>query len=351
MKHTSIFPRSGDRGYTKFLIFSYVISALLVLGSTAVWAKSPETAKVAFMSKRDGNAEIYIMNPDGSEQVNLTRHPAADYNPAWAPNGKQILFSSDRDGIFDLYLMDTESTNVRKVFESSKYRWNPTWSPDGKRIAYAQGDPGKAKLQFGLRFVPYADLTLYIATPNGDSVEKLTAGFQPSWSPDGREIAFVVGDLKHTPLGIVNVHTRTHKTLLSKEVPWIFDPTWAPRGNKIAFAKIDGAGFNAQGFISFKKGVLYIANRDGTGLQQVTDENSSSSPTWAPHGKELIYDAFIRGPGGASFQIFKTDLNGHNTTQLTHDGINTSPDWFDPFYSVSPSEQLLTTTWGKIKTD
>ena len=136
------------------------------------------------------------MNPDGSEQMNLTQHPAADYNPAWSPNGKQILFSSDRDGIFDLYLMDPDGTNVQKVFKSSKYRMDAAWSPDGKRIAYAQGDPRKAILQFGMRFVPYADLTLHVAAVNGDAVEKLTDGFEPSWSPDGREIAFVVGGRK-----------------------------------------------------------------------------------------------------------------------------------------------------------
>ena len=85
----------GTGGCTKFLIFSYVISALLVFsGNPAVWAEPPTTAKIVFMSKRDGISEIYMMNPDGSEQVNLTQHPAEDYNPAWSPNGKHILFSS-----------------------------------------------------------------------------------------------------------------------------------------------------------------------------------------------------------------------------------------------------------------
>ena len=217
MKRKYIFPCSEAVGYTKFLLFSYVTIALLLLNSgLTAWAEAPSTAKVVFMSKRDGNAEIYVMNPDGSKQVNLTQHPAADYHPTWSPNGKQILFSSDRDGIFDLYLMDPDGTNVRKVFKSSKYRWDPAWSPDGKRIAYAQGDPGKAKLQFGLRFVPYADLTIYVATPNGDSVEKLTDGFNPSWSPNGDAIAFVVGGLKHTPLGIFSVQKRARKDTLVK---------------------------------------------------------------------------------------------------------------------------------------
>ena len=334
----------GTGGCTKFLIFSCTISALLIFSSSiGVWAKAPERAKIAFMSKRDGNSEIYIMNPDGSEQINLTQHPAADYNPTWSPNGKQILFSSDRDGIFDLYLMDPDGTNIRRVFKSSKYRMDAAWSPDGKRIAYAQGDPGKAILQFGMRFVPYAELTLCVAAVNGDSVEKLTDGFNPSWSPDGSEIACVVGGRKGTPLGIFDLQRRSRKILLLKEMPWTLGPSWS-RDNKIAFAKLKGAGFDGQGFLGVKKATIYTVNSDGTGLHQIIDE-ASSDPSWSPDGNELVYNAW------ESSQLFKTDLNNGPPTQLTHAGRNSRPEWFDPFYSVSPSAQLLTTMWGKIKVE
>ena len=344
MKRRSVFPCSENQGYTKFTILIYAISTLLVFSaSTSVRAKAPTTEKIVFMSKRDGNAEIYIMNPDGSEQINLTQHPAADYNPAWSPNGKHILFSSDRDGIFDLYLMDVDGTNVRRIFKSGKYRMDAAWSPDGKRIAYAQGDPGKAKLQFGMRFVPYADLTLCVATANGDSVEKLTDGFGPNWSPNGREIAFVVGGRKGTPLGIFDLQRRSRKIVLLKEMPWTLGPSWS-RYDKIAFAKLEGAGFDGQGFLGVKKATIYTVNSDGTGLHQIIDE-ASSDPIWSPDGSELVYNAW------ESSQLFKTDLNNGTLTQLTHDGRNSRPDWFDPFYSVSPSVQLLTTMWGKIKMD
>lgn len=344
MKRRSVFPCSENQGYTKFTILIYAISTLLAFSaSTSVRAKAPETAKIVFMSKRDGNAEIYIMNPDGSEQLNLTQDSAADYNPAWSPNGKQILFSSDRDGIFDLYVMDPDGTNVRKIFKSSKYRMDGAWAPDGKRIAYARGEPGKAKLQFGMRFVPYADLTLYTATVNGDSVEKLTDGFNPSWSPDGREIAFVVGGRKGTPLGIFDLQRRSRKILLLKEMPWTLGPSWS-RDDKIAFAKLEGAGFDGQGFLGVKKATIYTVNSDSTGLHQIIDK-ASSDPVWSPDGNELIYRDW------QSSQLFKTNLNNGDPIRLTHQGRNSRPDWFDPFYSVSPSLQLLTTMWGKIKTD
>ena len=72
------------------------------------------------------------MNPDGSDQKNLTQHRANDYAPVWSPTGRQILFVSDRGGIPDLYLMDADGTNVRQVFKKLRGREFPTWSPDGK---------------------------------------------------------------------------------------------------------------------------------------------------------------------------------------------------------------------------
>ena len=115
----------------------YVLSAFLVFATlSAVLAKAPETPKVVFTSRRDGNFEIYIMNPDGSDQINLTQHRAKDASPVWSPTGEQILFTSDRGGIEDLYLMDADGTNVRQVFKKLIGREFPTWSPDGKALAY-----------------------------------------------------------------------------------------------------------------------------------------------------------------------------------------------------------------------
>ena len=331
-----------------FLILSYTISALFLFShSTSVYAQAPETAKIAFVSKRDGNAEIYIMNPDGSQQVNLTQHPAEDYGPAWSPNGKQILFSSNRtEDLFDLYLMNADGTKVRKVFKDNQYRRDPAWSTDGKHIVYAQAAKRKAVLPDGTLLAPTAELTLYIATPNGTSVEKLTKGFDPSWSPDGDEIVYVVTGLDHTPLGVYDVATRTHKVLNPNELPWTMSPAWSPQGEKIAFAKLHGAEFNKQGRLGFWKAALYIMNSDGTGLQQVTDQLVANDPTWSPQGNQLIYN------DRAEFlQLYKIDLNGGNPTQLTREGNNIISDWFDPAYAlpVSPKPQLLTTQWAEVK--
>ena len=64
--------------------------------SHAAW--SPDGKKIAFVSKRDDNAEIYVMDADGANPINLTHHPALDGAPAWSPDGKKIAFMSKRDG-------------------------------------------------------------------------------------------------------------------------------------------------------------------------------------------------------------------------------------------------------------
>ena len=125
----------------RLLLISSLILLVLVCGSVfRVFGEAPTTPKILFTSTRDGNHEVYVMNPDGSEQVNLTQHPAGDMFAVWSPSGDQILFTSDRPGkrVWDLYLMDPDGSNVRRVFkrEIAVDRRSPTWSPNGKRFAY-----------------------------------------------------------------------------------------------------------------------------------------------------------------------------------------------------------------------
>ena len=117
----------------RFRLIFWLLSLTLMFSNISnIRAKAPATAKIVFASFRDGNGEIYIMNPDGSEQVNLTRDPAEDLSAVWSPEGKEILFASDRNGTRDLYLMDADGSNIRKVFKQTAYRRTPTWSSDGR---------------------------------------------------------------------------------------------------------------------------------------------------------------------------------------------------------------------------
>ena len=86
----------------------------------SVFAKAPDTPKIIFGTYRDGNRELYLMNLDGSEPVNITNHRADDISGAGSPTGAQILFTSDRDRgeSWDLYLMDADGGNETQRLRS-----------------------------------------------------------------------------------------------------------------------------------------------------------------------------------------------------------------------------------------
>ena len=327
----------------------YVLSTFLIFAPfSTVLAKAPETAKIVFSSMRDGNFEIYSMNPDGSEQTNLTQHRANDYAPVWSPTGKQILFISNRGGIPDLYLMDADGTNVRQVFKKLIGREFPTWSPDGKALAYHR----------------FHTFSIYTASIDGENEEKLTDGLWPAWSPNGSEIAFMAGEFVWAPNGnlkfldvrieIINLQTHVQEELLPRSI-WMHRPAWSPDSAQIAFT---WNGRQENGFLGGKVGLhttgIYIVNRDGSGLEKIIESGEDTgvfTPMWSPRGNELIYNIYNH-QGRGSRQLFKTTLDGGVPEQLTHRGDNFRADWFDPAFAlpVSPQPSLLTTTWGELKT-
>ena len=337
-------------------LLSYAISILLVLNVSVslLFAQAPTTPKILFTSARDGNREIYIMNPDGSEQVRLTQHAANDLNAVWSPTGEQILFTSDRDGKRDLYLMNPDGTNIRRVFKNElkrnfTLRDYPTWSPDGKQLAYMHINWDK-------------DIYAIYVTNLGEQAENFLAnGLHPAWSPDGGEIAcstFGDGQIK-----LINVRTGAQKRILPrKELGGQMSPSWSAMGDKLAFAWNNNPlppDFNPERGDKLPKEwsdkrTIYIANRDGTDLQQLVDEVGpmAEHPELSPNGKEILYTQKTRG----YLQIFKLNISSGVRIQLTHtEGAfqaNSGGDWFDPNYAlpVSPQPQLLTTTWGKVKT-
>ena len=338
----------------RLLVFFLSIAWVMNTSVFPVFAKAPTTPKILFTSARDGNREIYIMNPDGSEQVRLTHHPANDLNAVWSPTGEQILFVSDRSGKRDLYLMNPDGSNIRRYFKKEPkrnftFRDYPTWSPDGKQFAYMHINWDK-------------DIYAIHITNLGEQEENFFVnGLHPAWSPNGAEIACTI--LEGGRMTLINVHTGWQKRILPrKEVGGQTRPSWSAMADKLAFS------WNNNDLPpDFKPGdklpdgwtdkrTVYIVNRDGTGLKQLVDEAGPKAvtPVLSPSGDAVLYTQRIKG----RLQIFKLDINSSVQIQLTHivglslSQANAGGDWFDPVYAlpVSPQPQLLTTTWGKMKT-
>ena len=328
-------------------ILTFAIFAMFVLNVSIcpLFAQAPTTPKILFTSARDGNYEVYSMNPDGSEKVNITQHRASDYGGVWSPTGEKIIFVSDRGGERDLYMMNPDGSKVRRVFRRKieARRTSPSWSPDGKQIAYRHLD-----------FNAGATDGTYIATLGEQEEERIGNYGSPAWSPDGTEIACRGIEATGSWLILFNVRTQKHERILPKKtLQFQAGPSWSTAGDKIAFtgnkhripAILDRDLHNAWA----DKDTVFIVNRDGTGLKQLIEEDGPAA--WAsalsPNGSEVLYTQRSID----DYQIFKLDVNSGVRTQLTHTDRNMGADWFDPAYtlSVSPEPQLLTTTWGKVK--
>ena len=107
---------------------------------------SPDGNQILFVSNRDGNYNLYVINVDGTGLRRLTSHRAADHNPCWSPDGSKIAFVSDRSGNPDIYVMDSDGTNVIRLTTYSGYDSAPAWSPQGDRIVFESDRGGHGDL-------------------------------------------------------------------------------------------------------------------------------------------------------------------------------------------------------------
>jgi len=151
------------------------------VGTNYLPAFSPDGTRIAFMSARDGNPEIYVMNVDGSNLRRLTNHPENDATPTWSPNSAQIAFTSGRTGQPQIYVMGADGSNVRRLTTNESWADRPTWSPAPfNEIAFS----GRTGAGFDIKVYDIAtgqtrQITFGEGTNEG-----------PAYSPNGRHLAF-----------------------------------------------------------------------------------------------------------------------------------------------------------------
>ncbi len=147
-------------------------------------ALSADGRWIAYDSDRSGNSEIWKIPAGGGPPVQLSTHPSGDYVGDWSPDGQEIAFHSFRAGNRDIYVMAADGSAVQPVTSTpNAEEGNAEWSPDGNRLAFqAVASGGRKELVVASR--------THRGTPWGLPRPLGVAGGDPSWSPDGRLIAY-----------------------------------------------------------------------------------------------------------------------------------------------------------------
>jgi TolB protein len=254
-------------------------------------AASLTKSRIAFVSDRSGNNDIFLMDPDGANVSRLTATPDNEMVPSWAPSGRQIAYIRVSDQQTTLWVMSADGSNPRQLADSAR-AYRPAWSPDSHRLAFVSDRDG--------------NLEIYTVAATGGTPERLTRDpsddYAPSWSPDGGWIAFVSTRQGGSSLYLMRLDGSSLVRLTHTASDT--EPYWSPDGRAIAFVSFKDDDFS-----------LNIINPNGTDLRRVTGiSRVPAHPAWSPDGARIVID-YPAPPRRGGIQV--VNIDGSSLTRLT----------------------------------
>lgn len=221
-------------------------------------------------------AWLMVLTVIGIPIANRALIRGEDYNPTWSPDGKQIAFISARNGNQEIYIMNADGSAITRITDSPLDESDPDWSPDGTKIVFV----------YGTRIEKYQQI--YWMYPDGSKQIRITTDnpamySSPDWSPDGTKIAFFgfLGNSEH--IYMTNADG-TELYILADNPAWEDSLDWSPDGTKIAF---DMPFIYTNGYHGTEVGFI---NTDGSGITQLTYNSAwSTNPAWSPDGTQIAF--------------------------------------------------------------
>jgi len=260
----------------------------------------PFLSRIAFISDRSGTSEIWVMDWDGANPTQLTKHGAIALAPIWSPDGKHLVFTSFLRGSPALFLLTPQEGYLRLLWDKGGVNSSATFSPNGKNIAFASAHDGNTDI--------------FVMPLEGGEPRRLTTArgidTQPAWAPNGRQIAFTSTRSGSPQIYLMDADGSNVRRL-SFDGTFHDEATWTHDGTRIACTTKVGGRFQ-------------IATIDTiTGQQTVIPApGNNETPCFSPDGSMI---AFVSDRTGSP-QIFITDADGV-PHQLTSEGKNHSATW------------------------
>ena len=307
--------------------FCVLLGGLGLVGSSIVTGPDPQAAQptatsasgdlIAFYSERDGNAEIYTMNADGSNQRRLTSRPSDEQAPNWSPDGRQIIYSSDQGGRWQAWVMNADGSNQHALTSTPWKELPSDWSPDGNLVAFmsSRNDPNPTGCY------PWCNWQLYVMRTDGSEQRRLLVSTGsdewPRWSPDGRRLVFFSRRAGNWDIYVVNADG-TGERRLTTTPAWEALPVWSPDGSQIVFCTMAASTMNNRG--------ISIMNADGTGMRVLIAGSSrvNEDPVFSPDGRQIAFQSDRTG----RYQIFVMNADGSDQRNISQNHANEYwPNW------------------------
>jgi len=310
-----------------------------------VW--SPDGSRIAFVRHHGGNRnQICVMDADGSNQRCLTDPAVISGIPSWSPDGKKIAFISIRDGHEDIYAMDADGRNDTNLTNSPSWDTFPRWSPDGSKIAFVSSRHASSKLppegSWGYGIVLHTEL--YLMGADGSNVTRLTniprvegrpnrtpVVRYPRWSPNGQRILFLSNRNGRSNLHLIDADGSNLTQVTDRyDPPGV--PAWSRDGTKIVFAAFERWNFYPERQPNYEIFVIDVDSLSVTNITNSQDLNESM-PTWSPDGRRIVFaarpnDPLQRTDSRTDYDIYVMDADGSNVVRLTDDPArDAEPSW------------------------
>lgn len=288
-----------------------------IKGDARDTVSSPKVAsdlEIAFTSSRAGSLDLWLMRPDGSGLVRVTKGQGDEVAPSWSPDGRRLAYLALGDDVTpQIHLVAADGTGDAQLTHGPDGAGPPSWSPDGDKILYS------------------TDLTespwMFTVAAVGGRPRRITdvAGTWPDWSPDGTNIVYSRVNGTGTRLWTMREDGTHHGRLAGVRASDPSEPSWSPDGEWIAFVSSSGDASDPDP-VNWNEDV-HLIRVDGTSGTQLTKEpgNDHWPPAWSPDGRRLaITQDGIENSG----DIYVVDLGSRRKVNVTrNDADDLMPAW------------------------